>query len=533
METKSALNRVIEFSFLSREKIKDPEELEFSAIFNTPSGKILKVPGFYSGGNIWKIRYSSSEPGIHFFETRCDPPVKGLSRKQGKCRFVKLEKEKNPLYKHGHLFVEKRRILHQDGTEFLWLGDTWWMGLCKRLNREGFKILLHDRKEKGFSVIQIVAGLYPDMEWYDPRGKGERGFPYSRDFVKLNPDYFNAADWRIQKIVDCGIVPCIVGAWGYYIKWTGIEKMKRHWRNIIARWAAYPVIWCIAGETIMPFYLSETRQQDIEFQKRAWTEIALYIKEVDPFGHPLTTHPTHFGHEMLENPDLLDINMLQTGHGSHLSFENTWSSIRKAREILPDKPVVVGEVNYEGIGEACRQEIQRICFWGSLLSGAQGFTYGANGIWQINEEKKPYGPSPHGRSWGDTPWQLAYKLPGSQHVATGKRILEKIGWYSLVPCRDKLELEDEKSCIFAAEIDGKILVIYVGPFAFSSGGIKKITGLIPDQKYIFSFIDPKDGRNKKRFEIQTDCEGEWSFQANLWSIVPVFQDWLIVLTPEN
>lgn len=109
---------------------------------------------------------------------------------------------------------------------------------------------------------------------------------------------------------------------------------------------------------------------------------------------------------MLEDPELLDINMLQTGHGSHTSFDNTWASIKEAREKFPDKPVVIGELNYEGIGQACRQEIQRVCFWGSILSGAQGYTYGANGIWQVNTREKPYGPSPHGRSWGDTPGKM-------------------------------------------------------------------------------------------------------------------------------
>jgi len=38
------------------------------------------------------------------------------------------------------------------------------MGLCKRLKwPEGFETLLADRVRKGFSVIQIIAGLYPDM----------------------------------------------------------------------------------------------------------------------------------------------------------------------------------------------------------------------------------------------------------------------------------------------------------------------------------------------------------------------------------
>ena len=74
-------------------------------------------------------------------------------------------------------------------------------------------------------------------------------------------------------------------------------------------------------------------------------------------------------------------------------------------------PVLVGEVCYEGILEASRQEIQRFMFWTCILNGAGGHTYGANGIWQVNTRERPFGPSPHGRSWGDVPWDVAARTP--------------------------------------------------------------------------------------------------------------------------
>ncbi len=142
--------------------------------------------------------------------------------------------------------------------------------------------------------------------------------------------------------------------------------------------------------------------------------------------------------------------------------------------------------------------------------------------------KKPYGPSPHGRSWGDTPWEQAYKLPGSIHVSIGKKILSGMNWQKLVPCREKLVLEDEKSCIFAAEVPEELLLIYVGPPAFS-GGINKIIGLKPMCRYQFSLIDPKDANIKSRFEFGTDESGTGSFQEHFWRIVPVWQDWIILV----
>ncbi len=96
-------------------------------------------------------------------------------------------------------------------------------------------------------------------------------------------------------------------------------------------------------------------------------------------------------------------------------------------------PVLVGEVCYEGIMEASRQEVQRFMFWASVLSGACGHTYGANGIWQVNTNALPFGPSPHGRSWGDTPWETAYELPGSRQLGLGKELLMRYDWWRFEP----------------------------------------------------------------------------------------------------
>lgn len=52
------------------------------------------------------------------------------------------------------------------------------MGLCKQLHWPGeFQTLLSDRVAKGFSLVQIVAGLYPDMPAFDERRANEAGFP--------------------------------------------------------------------------------------------------------------------------------------------------------------------------------------------------------------------------------------------------------------------------------------------------------------------------------------------------------------------
>ncbi|MFN8009759.1 MAG: DUF4038 domain-containing protein, partial [Terriglobia bacterium] len=338
----------------------------------------------------------------------------------------------HPLYKHGPLKIasDQRHFEHRDGTPFFWLGDTWWMGLCQRLRfPEDVHYLAADRIKKGFTVIQIVAGLYPDMPEFDPRGANEAGYPWERGYTRINPAYFDQADLRIQFLVENGLVPCLVGCWGYFLPVMGLAKIKQHWRYMVARWGAYPVIWCLAGEGTMPYYLSKTPEEDKTAQKKGWTEVARYVRQIDALRHPLTIHPSETAHDTVEDSAVIDFDMLQTGHSDRSSIPKTVRLLTSSLDHVPKMPVVDGEVCYEGILEASRQEVQRFMFWACILSGAGGHTYGANGIWQVNTAKQPFGPSPHGRSWGDTPWDEAAQLPGSRQLGLAKSLLVRYPWW--------------------------------------------------------------------------------------------------------
>ena len=65
--------------------------------------------------------------------------------------------------------------------------------------------LTADRVHKGFTMVQIVAGLYPDMEPFDQRGVNEAGYPWEHEFARINPAYFDMADVRIQHLADHGL----------------------------------------------------------------------------------------------------------------------------------------------------------------------------------------------------------------------------------------------------------------------------------------------------------------------------------------
>ena len=87
------------------------------------------------------------------------------------------------------------------------------------------------------------------MPPFDDRGRNEAGLPWQEDYARINPAYFDMADRRFACMVESGIVPCIVGCWGYFLEFMGQKKVEQHWRYLVARYGAYPVVWCAAGES--------------------------------------------------------------------------------------------------------------------------------------------------------------------------------------------------------------------------------------------------------------------------------------------
>ncbi|HEV2274215.1 MAG TPA: DUF5060 domain-containing protein, partial [Acidobacteriaceae bacterium] len=254
-ERDAAAGQPAEWSYVSGKQYSDPfNQIELDAVITLPSGQQERTPAFWAGGSTWRVRYAPPAPGIYRIRSECSDTGNRDLHGQTSTLNVAPYTGVNPHYKHGVLQAaeDKRHFQHADGTPFFWLGDTWWMGLCKRLNwPDGFETLAADRVHKGFTVVQIVAGLYPDMEPYDERGANEAGFPWEPDFSRIHPAYFDTADVRIQHLADRGLVSCVVGFWGYFIPRMGIAKAKQHWRYLIARWSAYPVVWCLAGEGTM------------------------------------------------------------------------------------------------------------------------------------------------------------------------------------------------------------------------------------------------------------------------------------------
>mgnify|MGYP000238801712 CR=1 FL=1 len=517
---------VLELSFRSAKPYADPfNELELEVTFTSESGARHSVPAYWAGEQNWRVRYAPPSPGRYNFLTHCsDASNQQLHGQEGTLEVAPYGGS-HPLYLHGALRVSSNRryLEHADGTPFFWLGDTWWMGLTKRLRwPEDFQYLASDRAQKGFTVIQIVAGLFPDMDSFDPRGTNEAGFAWQPGYSRINPAFFDMADLRIQHLIDRGLTPCILGCWGYYLPKIGIRKMKQHWRYLIARWGAFPVVWCLAGEGTMPYYLSSRPDQDRSEQRTGWTEIARYVRAADPFRRPITIHPSRTARESVDDPAVLDFNMLQTGHSGRKSYANTIRTLTNEYAAEPRMPVVNGEVCYEGIFEASREEVQRFLFWSNMLSGAAGFTYGANGIWQVNTEQEPFGPSPHGRTWGNVPWNQAAAYPGSRQLGLGASLLRRYQWWRFEPHPEWVEphwTPQNYEQPYAAGIPRQLKFIYLPGGWDPPKAIQLEDGL----NYRAFLWEPSTGR---RIDLGAPrpLNGAWRMET-----LPATRDWVVVL----
>jgi hypothetical protein len=520
-------NCVLDLRFLSTVNYGDPyNDFEATAVIVAPSGAERRVPLFWAGENSWGLRFSGHESGEYKFTLDAsDASNAGIHNISGTITVAPYEGE-NKLFGHGRLRVaaDRRHFEQADGTPFFWTGDTWWMGLSSRLDwPQGFRELAADRAAKGFNVVQIIAGPYPDMDAWDARGRNEVGYPFAADYARINPAYYDWADLKIAHMVHTGLMPCIVGMWGYYLPEIGVDKVKRFWRNLVARYGAYPVAWCVCGEGAMPWYLSKTPKEDAAKQKTGWTEVMRYIREIDGYHNLISIHPTQFGRDQVEDDSLMDFEMLQTGHGDMESIPNIIDCVRKAVAREPRMPVVNSEVNYEGILGRCWQNVQRLNFYHTAMNGAAGHTYGGNGIWQMSTREFPYGPSPHGRCWGNTPWRDASQLPGSRQTGFGGKFFSRFPWWELrrhPEWTNESQKENDPYGAIAIGIPKKLRIVY-GPMCWDAPAVKAIE---PGVAYRAWFYDPCTGDVTQAGDVTPDAEGTWQPP-----IPPECHDWLVVL----
>ena len=549
-------NTVCELEFIAHRDFEDPwSEIEVDFSFVDPDGAQRVVPAYWAGGRSWRVRYSSSTEGAHRFTSsvRGGADV-GLEDITGELTVVGYQGV-NPLLLHGgpRVASDGMHLSYGDGTPFLWLGDTWWSAMTARFRWPStFQTIADDRAAKGFTVVQMVAGLIPEFVPFSPSMASEGGQPWQRQGTgPINPDYYAVPDLKVDYLVSKGIVPCIVGGWGYFAEILGRERVMQHWRYLVAKYSAYPVIWCIAGEVDLP------AQHDAPLGDRAppseqvaiWEDASRLVARIDPFHRVRTVHPcpafTYASSEVFSSPELYDLDMLQTGHAGRNSIPRTMHHLRTAVERAA-APVVNGECNYEGIFDSNWQDMQRFLFWTHMLSGTAGHTYGTMAISTFNSKDDPSEPlsrvSIHY-------WEDAINWLGAAHVAVGKRMLEQFPWWQLRPAPDDVEPHagpDDWFLPYAARLPNGTVIIYFPGLCMQSGSAARagahdqgsemqdwtrltrvVLNNLAERPHRGTFVNPRTGKPYSSFAINP-LEGHHALQSERW-VTPTGEDWVLVV----
>ncbi|MCL1793371.1 MAG: DUF4038 domain-containing protein [Oscillospiraceae bacterium] len=464
-----------------------PLDYEFDVTFSSENGEKLVVPGFWDGGNTWKVRFAPTEIGKWSYATAfSDMGDAGLHDVKGAIKCVEYEGELD-IYKHGFIKAAQgnRHFAHADETPFFYLGDTHW-SMPSEPFETMFVSIVDDRAKKGFTVYQS-----------EPLGAK---YNLADGFGKSALDGFRDLDRRFEYIAKAGLVHA--NAQLFFASELGwnrsaysdeyIKKLARYW---VARYGAYPVMWTTAQECDKDFYYGRDNPW-FDSETNPWKIVFNAIHECDPYNHPQTAHQENTGSTRAENSSFREL-------PGHDWFAAQWSPQLNARLDfrIPEEYWNSGKitVNYEGRYENLwtKEFGARVQAWTAYLNGMAGHGYGAVDIWLYNSSYDTDTTSDDGID-KITPddkavkWDVSMNFDASRQMGYMKQFFIALEWWKLVPhFGGQIYFSPAKAAFYSIASDGdEVIVIY---FYQTKGNGTGILTNLPDANYSFSWFDPATG----------------------------------------
>lgn len=506
--------------------------------FKGPQGQKMTIPGFWDGGKKWVIRFAPPVVGKWSYQVKAaDTADAGLHQVSGDLYCTKYTGNLD-VYKHGFLRVsnDKRGMTYRDGTPFFWLADTHWMGLSHRepLNNSNskefssmFKGMVDVRAKQGYTAYQMNFFLSESGDngkldgEYATWNEGGRVWQKDKKWVLPNTGFFSNCDERIQYLAGRGLVSALGFDWGpYAYDDKTVQSFQTAARYIVARYAAYPVVWITCGESRM--------------NSPYWAEIARYVDKIDPYQHPTTLHSgvetQDWGYKSDEyrGEDWYDFAMLQTGHKSSLSSAilNSWKDKYNRTAVIP---FLEAEACYEGIS-AVPKGLTRKMAYTSIMCGSFGYSYGAEGIWNATwDENDDF------QLWSGTPipWYTAIKGEEGAQMQVLKQVFTSTPWWELKPYNTLVTWNrlsgSASNPMVKANTDRTSLLIYY-PVPDKGAGYEytgTVSRLNPGHTYDAVWTNPLNGKTTTAASgFKPDGKGSWKLPTPPSG----GQDWVLVIT---
>lgn len=476
--------------------------------FIAPSGKSIRVLGFYDGDETWVIRFAPTEVGEwHYRITSSDGENSDFSG-EGTVRCEPYDGEIE-FYRHGFLRVsdDKTYLEHADGTPFFWLGDTHWTFVTEE-PYDDFKTCVDKRLSQRFTVYQCN---FRDGAKDGYFGRSCSMMTETEDGCMPNLDFFHeVVDPRMDYLAAVGMVTAVGYAWGYDLESTPVERYIALAKYTMARYGAYPVIWTLAGE--LPGYMGDPEKIAAE-----WGKVAVEAAKWNAFSNLQSVHLacTRPFPKIYEHEPWFDLAMSQAGHGD---FSVDQTMYEEFREMYVGHPIVESEGMYEGAnsGELSSRPItpammRRLAYL-IMQSGGCGYTYGALGVWEWQREA-----GVGGIGWGDLSWRDGLNLPGADQLTIFRDFYERVGFADLKPLSEKntetkgffAELRNRNKIYFTGNDDLTKIVGYVSETSMRNFTLRGLT----KAHYTGYFMDPATGEVTEEFDFSPE-NGEWSYETS-------------------
>lgn len=509
-------------------------DVSVRAVFTGPNGETICREAYWDGGRSYKVSFAPTALGTWQYTLSADADT-GLDGISGSVECVPYEGNL-PIYQHGFLRIaeDKRTFCHADGTPFFWLGDTHWeFAYGERWDESNhpamdsmFRGMADKRAAQGYNVYQ--TNLRSDTAAADGGSSGDslywdKSFP---DDVPNVSFYQNELDRRMQYLADLGFVNALGLAW-FAAVGEGTEHVKHLARYIMARYGALPIVWTLAGE-VEGYFPDPMRSRFIE----NWREVAQYQHSINSYGALQTSHSTNtrpFVDTYYGEP-WYDFVLNQGGHGDW-PVNAHWYRLFHAQH--SGKPFVEGECLYEFVStleengtRLCTPYMVRRAAYIAVQTGACGYTYGAQGIWDNVWEKGHNNPLGGGFNQFDITWAEAIDGEGGVQMGYLKKFYEDQRFWELLPHNEQEENTanpfDVRAPIITATADGSRWVFYYTANISAWRGAT-IHG-VPCGTYRGTWFDPRTGVYTPMAEPITVTDGTLAAPNR-----PTNPDWLLVL----
>jgi len=355
-------------------------DVELDAVF-TQKSRDVRVPGFYDGEGVYRLRFMPDNPGEWHFVTRAN--VAELDGQRGTLTVTAPRPGC-----HGPVQVANRfHFAHADGTPYLPFGTTCYAWTHQPLEEQ--RKTLETLRNTRFNKLRM--GVFPKDYPYNVNEAlfdiYERDASGAFDFDRPNPAAFRHFETQVRALGELGIQADIIifhpyDRWGYCQ--MSAAQDYAYVAYLTARLGAYHnVWWSLANEYD---FLLDTKPMP------QWDRYFHIIEENDPYGHLRSIHngdpDANYDH--------------RKAWVSHVCIQN-WDVKRTAEwRAAYGKPVVNDEPEYEGDivmvwGNISAAELTHR-FWTTLLRGGyaghgETFSHPEDLLWWAK------GGVLHGESW--------------------------------------------------------------------------------------------------------------------------------------